>query len=74
MYPMFCGEFRLVEQGNTLKNLYDADSACKKELATLFAHMTFATNKRDGVGSAILKTQGLFYLEDPLCSAQPRIT
>ena len=37
-YPAFCGEYRAI-QG--IYNLSNQRAACKRELATLFAHMIF---------------------------------
>ena len=39
-FPAFCGEYK---EGTDYKNLENPLSACKRELATLFAHIVYET-------------------------------
>ena len=40
LYPAFCGEHN---EASELFNLEDSEKACKRELATLMAHIVFET-------------------------------
>ena len=41
-FPAFCSEY---DAASDEPDLQDTDTACKRELATLFAHMTFETGR-----------------------------
>ena len=58
-YPAFCGEFVT----NAAANLDNASTACKRELATLFAHMTYETSETNAQGWE-LESTGLKHMEE----------
>ena len=47
-YPAFCGEYN--EKSN-LANLDNLRSACRRELATLFAHMIYESGDKNNFTS-----------------------
>ena len=42
MFPAFCNEYKPIRD-----NLQNQELACRRELATLFAHMIYETSKKD---------------------------
>ena len=55
-FPAFCGEYK---EGTEYDNLQDGNSACKRELATLLAHIAYETYWPD-YGPDIYST-GLYF-------------
>ena len=62
-YPAFCNEY---DTGSGQANLHSKEFACKRELATLFAHIIHETRDRDSNAPDPYKT-GLSYDEEPGC-------
>ena len=55
---------------NEAQNNKDIDEACKRELATLFAHMTYETGDKD-LAWAAYETTGLRVMRDENCRSEP---
>lgn len=60
-YPKFCGEENL--------SGYTATEACKKELATLFAHFAQESGKHDDTLTVEEWQQGLYHIHEDGCGA-----
>jgi len=52
-FPAFCNEVNLNYAGHKI-NAADKDQACKRELATLFAHIAYTTGLKDAWNSTPL--------------------
>ena len=55
---------------NEAQNNDGIDEACKRELATLFAHMTYETGDKD-LAWAAYETTGLRVMRDENCRTEP---
>ena len=64
-FPSFCKETNIEDQS--------VETACKRELATLFSHWTVTSGKND-TGNGDAWTQGLFLLREAYCVANPGTT
>lgn len=64
-FPYFCNEHNADEEGLNTKNIKET---CKRELATLFAHIAFESGNNDPWDTAVDKyRQGLVNVEDIQC-------
>ena len=65
-YPAFCGEYNSESRHRNLRNEVDA---CKRELATLFAHITYESGGHSSLPNiyAPVVLDGLKYPEDDFC-------
>ena len=66
-FPAFCSEFR---DDGQWPNLQTQEKACKRELATLFAHIIFNTGKKDNMNSPYERT-GFQYRREQDCVNEP---
>ena len=66
-YPAFCGEYN---SENRHKNLRNEIDACKRELATLFTHITYESGGHSSLSdfSVPVELDGLKYPMDDLCT------
>ena len=65
LFPMFCGERNVVNM-----NLFTDSTACKRELAFFFAHISYDSSSKD-VSIAEQWRQGLQYMDDQTCQFEP---
>lgn len=64
-FPAFCNETNIEGQ--------DVETACRRELSTLFAHWTISSGKND-IAQGDPTTQGLYLLREAYCEANPGAT
>jgi hypothetical protein len=69
LYPKFCGEF--IQAGTFSYNYDSASKACRRELATLFAHIAYDSATEEGLASGVDSWRyGLSQIEDSVCAGE----
>merc|ERR1711971_797719 len=63
-FPAFCNEFNADYTGHKI-NAENLEMTCKRELATLFAHIAYESGKNDDWHATPKWKQGLFHVADP---------